>query len=229
MKNILITGASKGIGYATATLLAQKPNHQIITLSRNTSQLLDLKANTPNLFPFAFDLSNFDEKIITAIKSQFGEIHVLINNAGYLVKKPFEQLTDQDWQDSFEVNVFGVVKLIKSLMPCMGKTKRTHILNIGSMGGFQGAAKFAGLSAYSASKAALANLTETLAAELSAKNITVNCLALGSVQTEMFDEAFPNATAALQTHEIAEYIAWFALNGHSFHQGKVIPVAMSTP
>jgi NAD(P)-dependent dehydrogenase (short-subunit alcohol dehydrogenase family) len=102
-------------------------------------------------------------------------------------------------------------------------------LNIGSMGGFQGAAKFAGLSAYSASKAALANLTETLATELSAKNIIVNCLALGSVQTAMFDEAFPNATAALQTHEIAEYIAWFALNGHFFHQGKVIPVSMSTP
>lgn len=229
MKNILITGASKGIGYATAILLAQNPNHQIITLSRSTTQLLDLKINAPNLSPFTFDLRNFDEKVIMEIIAQFGEIHVLINNAGYLVKKPFEQLTDRDWQDSFEVNVFGVVKLIKALMPCMGKTQRTHILNIGSMGGFQGATKFEGLSAYSASKAALANLTETLATELSAKNIIVNCLALGSVQTEMFGEAFPNSSATLEAHEIAEYIAWFALNGHSFHQGKVIPVAMSTP
>ena len=229
MKNILITGASRGIGYATATLLAQNPNHQIITLSRSTANLLDLKANTPNLFPYTFDLTNFDEKIITEIKSQFGEIHVLINNAGYLIKKPFEELTDKDWLDSFEVNVLSVVKIIKSFMPCMGKTQRTHILNIGSMGGFQGSTKFAGLSAYSASKAALANLTETLATELSAKNIIINCLALGSVQTEMFEEAFPNTTASLQTSQIAEYIAWFALNGHSFHHGKVIPVALSTP
>jgi len=229
MKNILITGASKGIGYATAAFLAKNNRHQVITLSRSTEGLLDLQANTPNLFPFAFDLTNFDEKVIAEIASEFGEIQILINNAGYLVKKPFEQLTDKDWLDSFEVNVLGVVKLIKSLMPFMGKTQRTHILNIGSMGGFQGSPKFAGLTAYSASKAALANLTETLATELSDKNITINCLALGSVQTGMFDEAFPNTIAALQASEIAEYIAWFALNGHSFHQGKVIPVALTTP
>lgn len=229
MKNILITGASKGIGYATAVLLAKNSNHRVITLSRSIEPLLDLQASTPNLFPFAFDLTNFDEKVVRQIAAQFGEIHILINNAGYLVKKPFEQLTDEDWLNSFEVNILGVVKLVRNFMPYMGKTQRSHILNIGSMGGFQGSPKFTGLTAYSASKAALANLTETLAIELSEKNMTINCLALGSVQTEMFEEAFPNSVASLQTSEIAEYIAWFALNGHSFHQGKVIPVALTTP
>lgn len=229
MKNIVITGASKGIGYATAVLLAKNSNHRVITLSRSTETLLDLQASTPNLFPFAFDLTHFDEKIVREITTQFGEVHVLINNAGYLVKKPFEQLTNEDWLNSFEVNVLGVVKLVRNFMPYMGKTQRSHILNIGSMGGFQGSPKFTGLTAYSASKAALANLTETLAIELSEKNMTINCLALGSVQTEMFEEAFPNSVASLQISEIAEYIAWFALNGHSFHQGKIIPVALTTP
>ncbi len=229
MTNILLTGASRGIGYATAKLLTQNPHYQVITLSRNTQALLDLQSTQPNLFPFAFDLMNFDEQVLAQIKAQFGEIHILINNAGYLVKKPFEQLTDSDWLHSFDVNVLSVVKLIKSFLPCMGKTANAHILNIGSMGGFQGAVKFAGLSAYSASKSALANLTETLSMELLEKNVIINCLALGSVQTEMFEEAFPNAEASLQASKAAEYIAWFALNGHSFHHGKVIPVAFGTP
>lgn len=229
MTNILITGASRGIGYATTKLLVQNPNYQVITLSRNIAQLMDLHATHANLFPFVFDLTDFDTKILDQIKAQFGEIHILINNAGYLVKKPFEQLTDLDWLHSFEVNVFSVVRLIKAFLPCMGKTTKAHILNIGSMGGFQGAVKFSGLSAYSASKSGLANLTETLSIELLEKHIIINCLALGSVQTEMFEEAFPNAEASLQTDKIAEYVAWFALHGHSFHCGKVIPVAFSTP
>jgi short-subunit dehydrogenase len=227
--NILITGASRGIGYATAELLCKNPQNQVIALSRSTTHLQELQAKYPNLFPFAFDLTAPAKSIITEIQSQFSSIDILINNAGYLINKSFEDLTDEDWEHSFEVNVLGVIKIIRALLPQMGKKHNTHILNIGSMGGFQGTIKFLGLSAYSASKAALANLTETLAIELEDKHIKVNCLALGSVQTEMFEEAFPNSVASLQTSQVAEYIAWFALNGHTFHNGKVIPVAVSTP
>lgn len=227
--NILITGASRGIGYATTELLSKNPQNQVIVLSRSITHLQELQAHAPNVFPFAFDLTDFDVQVIQQIQNQFDTIDILINNAGYLVNKAFEDLTDEDWQHSFEVNVLGVVRLIKSLLPHMGKRHNTHILNIGSMGGFQGTVKFVGLSAYSASKAALANLTETLAIELEPKHIKVNCLALGSVQTEMFETAFPHSLASLQTSQVAEYIAWFALNGHTFHNGKVIPVAVNTP
>jgi short-subunit dehydrogenase len=225
--NILITGASRGIGYETTLLLSKNIENQIFALSRDSKplQLLSL----PNVFPYAFDLADFDEEVIEEIKKKFGEIHILINNAGLLVNKPFLQLSEKEWTDSFQVNFFGVINLIQYLIPCMGKSQKAHILNIGSMGGFQGSVKFAGLSAYSTSKAALANLTECLAVELEDKNIAINCLALGSVQTQMFEEAFPNSKALVQSRQIAEYIAWFAMNGQNFHHGKIIPVAMSTP
>ena len=111
----------------------------------------------------------------------------------------------------------------------MGGVKPTHVVNIGSMGGVQGSVKFPGLSIYSASKAALATLTECLAAEYPDKNIYFNCLALGAVQTEMFDEAFPGYKAPLTADEAAEFITDFALNGYKYFNGKIIPVSLSIP
>jgi NAD(P)-dependent dehydrogenase (short-subunit alcohol dehydrogenase family) len=97
------------------------------------------------------------------------------------------------------------------------------------MGGFQGSAKFPGLSFYSASKAALCCLTECLATELKDKSIKMNALALGSVQTEMLDKAFPGYKAPVKAEEIAEFITDFAINGHRYVNGKVLPVSLSTP
>ena len=104
-----------------------------------------------------------------------------------------------------------------------------HIVNISSMGGFQGSAKFPGLSAYSASKGALGILTECLAEELKDKNIKVNCLALGSSQTEMFEAAFPGVEAGTLAFEMGRYVAEFAQNGHKYYNGKILPVANTTP
>jgi NAD(P)-dependent dehydrogenase (short-subunit alcohol dehydrogenase family) len=97
------------------------------------------------------------------------------------------------------------------------------------MGGVQGSAKFPGLAAYSSSKAALANLSELLAEELKEKNIRVNCLALGAAQTEMLETAFPGYKAPVTAAEMAQWVGWFAINGHRFFNGKVLPVALSTP
>jgi NAD(P)-dependent dehydrogenase (short-subunit alcohol dehydrogenase family) len=97
------------------------------------------------------------------------------------------------------------------------------------MGGFQGSAKFKGLSLYSASKGALAILTECMAEEFKEKNINVNCLALGSVQTEMLAKAFPGYKAQSSPAEMAEFIANFALNAYKQINGKIIPVSASTP
>jgi NAD(P)-dependent dehydrogenase (short-subunit alcohol dehydrogenase family) len=105
--------------------------------------------------------------------------------------------------------------------------KGSHILNISSMGGFQGSVKFPGLSYYSASKAALACLSECLALEFDELGIKVNCLALGSVQTEMLEEAFPGYKAPIDAKKIGEFIADFAINGNKFINGKIIPVALT--
>ena len=228
---ILITGASRGIGYDTALALAKNPANTVIALSRKADRLIALQQEsaTNNIQILPLDLTDFDEVYLSSALSEIASIDVLINNAGLLINKPFTALTKADWKNIFEVNVFGVANLINALLPKLKAATTAHILNISSMGGVQGSSKFPGLSAYSASKAALINLTECLAEELQEDHIKVNCLALGAVQTEMLAEAFPGYEAPLKSAEMASYLSWFALNGHHFHNGKIIPVAVSTP
>ena len=229
--NILITGASRGIGYDTVKTLAKDPSNKIIALSRNKASMEELaKVVAPSTLQILpLDLTNFDEVYLYSALSEIDSIDLLINNAGLLINKSFEELSIADWKNIFDVNVFGMVHLIKALLPKLKNKSGAHILNISSMGGVQGSSKFPGLSAYSASKAAVINMTECLAEELKEDNIKVNCLALGAVQTEMLAEAFPYYKAPLTSQEMANYISWFALNGHHFHNGKMIPVAVSTP
>jgi NAD(P)-dependent dehydrogenase (short-subunit alcohol dehydrogenase family) len=102
---------------------------------------------------------------------------------------------------------------------------RGHVVNISSMGGFQGSDKFPGLSVYSSSKAALSSLTECLAEEYKESNVSFNCLALGSANTEMLRQAFPTYTSSMSPERMAEFIVEFTLNGHKYFNGKVLPVA----
>ncbi|MEM6318831.1 MAG: SDR family oxidoreductase [Bacteroidota bacterium] len=230
-KNILITGASRGIGYDTAIALATKADCQVFALSRNEAKLEKLREAAPaeNIHVLPFDLANFDSKKLATFLGEVEKIDVLINNAGLLLNRPFAELTLADWKQLFNTNLFSTVQLIQTLLPKLKKAQNAHIVNIGSMGGVQGSSKFPGLSAYSASKAALANLTECLAEELKDDNIRTNCLALGAIQTEMLANAFPGYEAPVTSESMADYLAWFALNGHHFHNGKIIPVAVSTP
>lgn len=236
--NIVITGASTGIGYQTALQFAYTYHNRIICLSRNVENMKKLhdevyrKNPAARLMILEMDLEHFDEeKIKNVIEDyQLEQIDVLINNAGCLIKKPFEELTNADWITTYTVNVIGVATMTRILMPWLeNKNKRTHIVNISSMGGVQGSSKFAGLSAYSSSKGALCTLTECMAEEFKDKNIAVNCLALGSVQTEMLGKAFPGYQAPLQPDEMARYIYDFAINGAKYFNGKIIPVSLSTP
>ena len=233
--NILITGASRGIGYAIVKLLGKTGNHKVLAFSRNTDTLTAFKNTLPTnqqarLFIKKFDLINFDEKTLSSsIQETIGSIDILINNAGLLINKEFAQLTEADWAATFQTNFFGPIKLIKTLLPFFNTETGAHIVNIGSMGGFQGSSKFPGLSAYSSSKAALANLTECLAEEFKEKNIRANCLCLGSVDTEMLQEAFPGFKAPVSSDEMAEFILNFATTAHRFINGKVVPVSISTP
>jgi NAD(P)-dependent dehydrogenase (short-subunit alcohol dehydrogenase family) len=180
------------------------------------------------------DISNeqFIIRVKQQIESKLKHVHVLINNAGLLINKPFEELSSQDWTDVYSTNVFGAVNMIRNLLPLLSPSEegvKSHIVNISSMGGFQGSVKFKGLSAYSSSKAALVGITECLAEEFKGRNIAVNCLCLGSVKTEMFAAAFPSFKASAAVEEMSAFIARFAVEGQKFFNGKIIPVSDSTP
>jgi NAD(P)-dependent dehydrogenase (short-subunit alcohol dehydrogenase family) len=166
---------------------------------------------------------------VAVIKSKVSCIDVVINNAGSIVNKPFEKIDYQELEIVYRVNVFAPFYLTQQLLHLLGRHSKAHVVNISSMGGFQGSAKFPGLSSYSSSKAAIAGLTECLAEEFKEKNISVNCLALGAVQTEMLEEAFPGYQAPLKPNQIADYIYDFAIKGHLYYNGKILPVSSSTP
>ena len=235
--NIIITGASRGIGYELVKLLSSDLKHTVIAISRNSHKLEQLKDDClsqnvlSKVIPIACDLSdtNAIENLISKLKKQVRSINILINNAGAIVNKPFFDISTTDLEYIYNVNVFSVIRLIQGIMPIMDVKQKSHIVNISSMGGFQGSAKFSGLSAYSSSKAALACLTECMAEEFKEENIAFNCLALGAVQTEMLKEAFPDYKAPLTADKMAAFIADFSLNAHQYMNGKIIPVSLSTP
>ncbi len=232
-QKIIITGASSGIGFEAVIELALK-GHEIIAIARTKEKLENLHKITlslnPNakLYPIVFDILHDDTVTLTDfIVQRWGKFNILINNAGALINKPFKELTEFDLTEMFQSNVLGHFRMIQALLPLLDK--KSHILNIGSMGGFQGSSKFPGLAAYSSSKAALHNLTECLAQELIEDKISVNCLALGSAKTEMLEKAFPGFESPIQAFQMGKYIADFALTGHHLFNGKTLPVAILTP
>jgi len=229
---IVITGAGKGIGYTTALLLAAAQDNTVIAIARKAEALAKLKAESNSAIQtITFDLKNYRDissVLVPEIKKISKQVDVLINNAGVLIKKNITELSASDIEESYSVNVFSHILLIKELIPLM-EGRQSHIVNMSSMGGVQGSVKFPGLSAYSSTKAALINLTEVLAVELKEKNIYVNSVAFGSVQTEMFGEAFPNVKAGLSVHDAAKYLADFCLNGRKYFNGKVLQVSTTTP
>jgi len=232
---IVITGASRGIGYDSARAIARSGDHQLLALSRNTERLAQLKTQIAEesgrdcLEYLAFDLSHMDTKALDQAVEKMGGVDVLINNAGVLINRPFAELSDQDWTQLFEVNFFGAVRLTRHLLPALEQSDQAHVLNISSMGGYQGASKFPGLGGYSCAKGALSILTEVLAEELKEQQIKVNCLALGAVQTEMLEEAFPGMQAPVACQDMGDFISYFCQQGQQFFNGKILPVSVSTP
>lgn len=226
MKNVIITGTSRGIGFELAIAFAQA-GHNVLGLSRNAEPIK--KLGIKSLSAIAFDISKESDfhKLKSYLQEEFNHVDILINNAGFLVHEPFEKLTQDDFRQSYEVNVFGPVALIQEVLPFMNKNG--HVVNISSMGGIQGSVKFPGLSAYSSSKGAILTLTELLAEEYKESGPSFNALALGAVQTEMFQEAFPHLKANCSPKEMASYIMEFALNGNQFYNGKILQVSNSTP
>lgn len=225
MKNIIITGTSRGIGLELALQFADA-GHQILALSRKTNELLLKHPNVHSLpldlsKPETFDVVNF------FISDTWKKVDIVIHNAGSLVLKPFSDLTMDDFETVYNVNVFGVARLTQIVLPFM--TSGSHVVALSSMGGIQGSMKFAGLAAYSSSKGAVITMMELLAEEYKEHGISFNTLALGAVQTEMLQEAFPGYQAPVTASEMAFYIADFSLTGNRFYNGKVLQVSSSTP
>jgi NAD(P)-dependent dehydrogenase (short-subunit alcohol dehydrogenase family) len=185
--------------------------------------------NHKNIDFISVDLSNETDLNGAAdfVDTNFKSVDVLIHNAGYLVNKPFETLTKEDFLKVYDVNVFAVAALTQKMIPLM--SDGSHVVTISSMGGIQGSMKFPGLAAYSSAKGAVITLSELLAEEYKERGIAFNVLAIGAVQTEMLEEAFPGYQAPLQPNEMAAYILNFALTGNKFYNGKVLQVSSTTP
>lgn len=226
MANVIITGTSRGIGFEMAQLLANE-GHQVLALSRNKDTIAQLEHK--NIFTFSFDITkNGDlQKVDEFLSRNWATVDVLINNAGKLLNKPFLETGSETFEAVYKVNVFGLANLTKLVLPRM--SKKGHVVTISSMGGVQGSIKFPGLSAYSSSKGAVITLTELWAEEFKETGPSFNVLALGAVQTEMLEEAFPGYKAPTTAMEMASYIKDFALTGHQMYNGKLLQVSNSTP
>jgi len=225
MKNVIITGTSRGIGYELALLFANA-GHNVLAISRNTSQIL---ADLPNVYCLSLDLTDETaaDEVNNVIKSNWQHVDVVIHNAGALLRKPFENITSNEFEYIYKVNVFGVAALNRVAIPFM--KEGSHVVTISSMGGVQGTMKFSGLAAYSSSKGAVITLSELLAEEYKERGIAFNVLALGAVNTEMLQEAFPGYEAPLSAKQMADYIYDFALTGNKYFNGRLLQVSSTTP
>tara|TARA_B100000886_G_scaffold135239_1_gene91237 strand:- start:569 stop:1243 length:675 start_codon:yes stop_codon:yes gene_type:complete len=224
MKNIIITGTSSGIGLELVKIYS-KNGFRVISLSRSDLPVLGLDG----VEHINFDISEKEslDKLISLVENKYKRIDVLINNAGKLINKSFKDLSKDDLYNIYDVNVFGVISLIQSLLPFFKKD--SHVVNISSIGGISGSSKFPGLTAYSSSKGALNILTEVLAEEFKESGPKFNSLSLGSVNTPMLNQAFPGYQAQVNPNEMASFIYDFANNSSKVFNGKVIPVSSSNP
>lgn len=225
-KNIIITGTSRGIGYELVKECDAK-GHHVLALSRNTAPIDRLHLSNTQSLSFDITRENDLREAVIFIKEHWSQVDIVIHNAGQIIHKDFAAIQTSELKQVYETNVFGVFAFTQVLFPFFHAT--SHIISISSMGGIQGSVKFPGLTAYSSSKAAVINLMEVLAEEYKETGPVFNALALGAVQTEMFEEAFPGAKAGLNPQEMAAYIAQFAVSGNRVYNGKVLHVSNSTP
>ena len=223
---MVVTGASRGIGFQLIQQLAEE-GHHVLALSRNIKPIETLSIKNIKALSFDISLPLDTQKVENYVKDNEIAIDGIVHNAGRLINKPFSELSTDDFRTVYDVNVFGVVSLTQRLLPFVSKSG--HVVAISSMGGIQGSIKFPGLAAYSSSKGAVITLFEVLAEEYKESEIAFNVLALGAVQTEMLEEAFPGYQAPLSARDMASYIKNFVLTAHRFYNGKVLQVSQSTP
>ncbi len=228
---IVVTGASSGIGFQTSLHLASQ-GHTVYALARRKDKLEELIAQNlgdGEIIIVPIDLEDFSFNQLDDVFGRITVIDRLVNNAGKLLNKSFLSISEDEINSVFKLNYTSVIRLIQYFHPKLTKSDLPHILNIGSVGGVTGSVKFPGLSVYSSSKGALSILSECLAEDFREDGIRVNCLALGSVNTDMLSKAFPEFTSPTSTKDISEYITHFILEGHRVVNGSTQVVSVSNP
>jgi 3-oxoacyl-[acyl-carrier protein] reductase len=178
--NVFVSGASRGIGKNIATYFA-KNNYKVVGTSRNDFKV---EEGIKNFIPIKLDVTSRDDikNCFNHLKSEGLLPNILINNAGITSDQIFLRMKDDDWDNVIETNLTGTYNLTKAFIKNMVKNKNGRIINISSVSGLMGNA---GQVNYSSSKAALNGFTKSLAKEVGSRNITVNCVAPGFIDTDM--------------------------------------------
>ncbi|MBF0598424.1 oxidoreductase [Faecalibacter rhinopitheci] len=183
----LITGASKGLGLAL-TKLALSQGHKVIATSRNIENFKTSLTENKELFlPLKVDITS-DKEVKDAVEKgikKFGKIDVIVNNAGYCLVGSMEEMTDEEFRKTVDVNLFGTVNVIRNVLPYLRQQQSGHIINISSNAGYVG---FANATSYNASKFAVIGLSEGLASEVSPFGIKVTVVAPGQFRTNFMEK-----------------------------------------
>ena len=231
MKNVFITGGSRGIGEACVRLFSSKGYNVFFTYLNNEDKALELCSQT-GAKCFKCDVSSFKEMSAVAeeIKKEC-KIDIIVNNAGISQIKMFQDITEQDWDNMFNINIKGMFITVKAFVEDMINSKRGRIINISSMWGEEGASCEVH---YSSSKAAVIGFTKALAKELGPSNITVNCISPGVIDTDMNKHLSEGDIECLKeetplcsigkAEDIAKAVMYIASDDASFITGNVLSV-----
>jgi NAD(P)-dependent dehydrogenase (short-subunit alcohol dehydrogenase family) len=208
----IVTGASTGIGRATALRLYAR-GARVAAFARSASALAELVAgHEERMVAAAGDVADAGaiERLFRETESRFGSCEILVNCAGMIDPKPIRDVTPDDWDRMFAVNVRGTFLAAKRALSAMVASGRGAIVNVASISGVPGPEKFPGFASYNASKAAVIAFTEALAVEVKSSGVRVNCVSPGSVDTNMWADASGGAPAAMTPDEIAATILFLA-------------------
>ena len=227
MKTVLITGGSRGIGAEAVRQFAKKDYNVIFTYEKNETAAKEIAEST-KATAIKCDVANYDE-VLNMLNGL--NIDILINNAGIAQQKLFTDITENDWDRMFDVNIKGMFNVTKAALPHMIHEKWGRIINISSMWGIVGASCEVH---YSASKSAVIGFTRALAKELGPSEITVNCIAPGVIDTDMnrnFDEQtmedLKNETPLCRIGKVTDIVPsmMFLASDHaSFITGQILGI-----
>lgn len=221
----VVTGASSGIGRAAAEELASR-GALVAVFARSEDKLKELAAKHQGRMAVVVgDISDpaAVERLFQETESRFGDCDILVNDAGTWIDAPVDRMTDDEWDRVFAVNVRGVFLATRRALKSMMARRSGAIVNVASISGVPGPQKFAGTSAYCASKAALISFTEVASVESRKYGVRINCVSPGSVDTPMWAEVSGGEPAEMTPEEVAEVILFLAsdrsrpINGQNLH------------
>ncbi|KNF08775.1 3-oxoacyl-[acyl-carrier-protein] reductase FabG [Gottschalkia purinilytica] len=236
-KVALVTGGSRGLGRAIAIKLAELGADIVINYSSSEDQALKVKEEIENLGRRALvikaDISNIEEasNLVSESLNEFSKIDILVNNAGITKDNLLLRMTENEWDDVININLKGTFNVTKSLIRSMIKQRDCSIINVASIVGVSGNA---GQCNYSASKAGVIGFTKSLAKEVAKKNVRVNAIAPGFIETDMtgklsdkiIDEYLKSIPLGKlgEPEDVANAVAFLASDMSKYITGQVLVV-----